>query len=112
MCWARAIVPLEPTENGNISRVTERNRFRGAPAVVPRFYFHLLNDVDAPDEEGKELPDLDAAREQARMNVRFTAGETLKEQGRIVLGHRIEIEDEDGNVLDTVYFSDVLQIDE
>lgn len=42
---------------------------------VPRYYFHLLNDLDAPDEEGKELPDLAAAREQARYNARFTAGE-------------------------------------
>ena len=79
---------------------------------MPRYYFHLLNDVDVPDEEGKELPDLEAAREQARFNVRFTAGETLKEEGRISLGHRIEIEDAGGTVLDTVYFGDVLQIDD
>jgi hypothetical protein len=25
---------------------------------LPRFYFHLVNDVDAPDEEGAGLPDL------------------------------------------------------
>ena len=79
---------------------------------MPRFFFHLLNDVDAPDEEGKELPDLDAARNHARQNVRFTAAESLKEQGRVVLSHRIQIEDEEGNVLDTVYFSDVLSIED
>ena len=78
---------------------------------MPRFYFHLLNDVDAPDEEGKEFPDLDAAREHARRNIRFTASESLKEQGRVVLSHRIQIEDGGGNVLDTVFFSDVLNIE-
>jgi hypothetical protein len=78
---------------------------------VPRFYFHLLNDVDAPDEEGKEFPDLEAAREHARRNIRFTAAESLKEQGRVVLSHRIQIEDGGGNVLDTVFFSDVLNIE-
>ena len=46
------------------------------------------------------------------MNVRFTAGETLKEEGRISLSNRIEIEDAEGTVLDTVYFRDVLQIQE
>jgi hypothetical protein len=79
---------------------------------MPRFYFHLLNDVDALDDEGKELPNLEAAREVARRNARFTAAETLKEQGRLVLSHRIQIEDADGKVLDTVYFSDVLNIEE
>jgi hypothetical protein len=79
---------------------------------MPRFYFHLLNDVDAPDDEGKELPNLEAAREVARRNARFTAAETLKEQGRLILSHRIQIEDADGKVLDTVYFSDVLTIEE
>ena len=78
---------------------------------MPRFYFHLLNDVDAPDEEGKELADLDAAREHARRNIRFTAAESLKEQGRVVLSHRIQIEDGGGNVLDTVFFSDVVNIE-
>jgi len=33
---------------------------------VPRFYFHLIDDFDAPDEEGVELPDLEAAREHAK----------------------------------------------
>jgi hypothetical protein len=79
---------------------------------VPRFYFHLLDDVDAPDEEGKELADLEAARELARRSVRFSAGEMLKEQGRLVLSHRIQIEDGEGKVLDMVYFRDVLNVEE
>ena len=80
--------------------------------AMPWFYFHLLNDVDAPDDEGKELPNLEAARDVAKRNARFTAAETLKEQGRLVLSHRIQIEDAERKVLDTVYFSDVLNIEE
>ena len=88
---------------------TKRARIRSAP--VPRFYFHLLNDVDAPDTEGVELPDLATARECAERNLRFTAGETLKEDRRVVLDHRILIEDGEGNVLDTVRVSDVVKVE-
>lgn len=80
-------------------------------AAVPRFYFHLLNDVDVPDEEGRELPDLEAARQFAAQSLRFTTAESLKEQGRIVLKHRIQIEDAEGNVLHTVRVSDVVQVE-
>jgi len=78
---------------------------------MPRFYFHLLNDVDAPDEEGVELPDLNVALEHAARNARFTAAETLKEQGKVVLSHRIEIENQDGHVLATVHFRDVVAVE-
>ena len=78
---------------------------------MPRFYFHLLNDVDASDKDGVELRDLDAAREHARRNLRFTAAEVLKEQGKLVPNHRIQIEDADGHVLDTVYVSDVVKVE-
>ena len=77
---------------------------------MPRFYFHLLNDVDAPDEEGKELRDLEAAREHARRLAVFTAAESVKEQRHLVRSHRIQVEDGDGNVLDTVQFGDVIAV--
>jgi hypothetical protein len=78
---------------------------------VPRFYFHLLNDVDAPDEEGKELPNLEAARQQAIENARFTLGQTAIDEGKINFDHWIDIEDENGRVLDTVWFRDVVKIE-
>jgi hypothetical protein len=80
-------------------------------ADMPRFYFHLHNDVDAKDEEGKEFADLAAARDAAMMHARQLAGETAKETGRIVLSHRIDIEDEEETVLDTVHFGDVLKVE-
>ena len=78
---------------------------------MPRFYFHLLNDVDAPDHEGKELPDLDSAREHARYSARITIAETIKDQGRFNLDRRIDVEDERGQVLDTIWFRDVVKVD-
>ena len=72
---------------------------------MPRYYFHLHNDVDYSYPEGKELPDLAAARAWAIEQVRFTAGETVKEKSHMILHHRIDIEDADGQVLDTVHFA-------
>ena len=78
---------------------------------MPRFYFHLSNDLDVPDEEGAELPDLDAAIQRAREQARFTLAETIKDEGRGNLAHRIDIEDENCDVLDTVWFRDVVKIE-
>ena len=77
-----------------------------------RYHFHLHDDVDAPDLDGIELPDLDAARTHAIASARFTLAEMAKEQGRVVLHHYIDIEDETGAVLATVPFRDVVQIEE
>ena len=78
---------------------------------MPRYYFHLHNDVDSPDDEGRELPDLEAARRIALHNARFTAGETVKDRGHLIGNHRIDIEDENGTVLDTVHFRDAVKIE-
>jgi hypothetical protein len=78
---------------------------------VPRFYFHLYNDIDVPDEEGKELADLEAAVEWARGEARNLVAAMAKEEGRVVLKHRIDIEDEHGDVLHTVRFGEVVRIE-
>lgn len=77
---------------------------------MPRYYFHLHNDVDAPDDEGVEFPDLEAARQHAMADARFTAGETVKEMGHFVGHHRIDIEDETGAVLAIVRFDDAVAL--
>jgi hypothetical protein len=81
-------------------------------AVVPRYYFHLHNDADVPDEEGIELPDLEAARAHGVRCARFTFAEVVKDEGHVVLHHRIDIEDEHQRVLDTVYFRDAVDVDD
>ena len=78
---------------------------------MTRFYFHLHNDIDAPDEEGKEFADLAAARAYALDQVRHVVGETAKETGRIVRSHRIDIENDQQHVLDTVRFDDAVKIE-
>jgi len=84
---------------------------RSALALVPRYYFHLYNDMDVQDLEGIELPDLPAARAAAIEQARGMIGEMAKTEARIVLSHHIDIEDEDQRVLDTVIFRDIIRID-
>ena len=78
---------------------------------MARYFFHLHNDVDAPDPDGVELPDLESAKQCALRNARFTAAETIKDEGHFIGDHRIDIEDEQGTVLDTVYFRDAVKIE-
>ena len=78
---------------------------------MARFYFHLHNDIEIPDHEGKEFPDLEAAREWATFQARNLFGEMAKEYGRVVLSHRIDIENEQGQVLATIAFSDAVKVE-
>jgi hypothetical protein len=78
---------------------------------MPLFYLHLRNELDVPDDEGVELPDLGAARARAAAAARFTLAQTAMDEGKINFTHRIDIEDEQGRVLDTVWFRDVVQVD-
>ena len=80
--------------------------------MVPRFYFHLYDDLDVRDEEGIELPDLETARAQAVRCARVTFAEAAKDEGRVVLRHRIDIADEQGAVLETVQFGDAVSVEE
>lgn len=81
------------------------------PRRMPRYFFHLHNDVDARDEEGVDLPDLRAARTEATRQARDMIGEIVKEEGRLTLHHRIDIEDKAGAVLSTVWFSDAVTVE-
>jgi len=76
---------------------------------MPHFYFHVHNDVEAIDPEGRELPDLDAAREAATRDAREMAAEMVM-QGRLHLGHCIEVTDGKGAPVMTVTFGDVIEI--
>ena len=83
---------------------------RAVTARVPRFFFHLYDDMVARDEEGQELPDADAARRRALASAREMAcAEVLK--GHLALHHRVDVEDESGEVIASVHFRDVVRID-
>jgi hypothetical protein len=80
-----------------------------AVARMPRFYFHVYNDLVAIDEEGLELPDLDAAREQAMESARELVCEGIH-QGYLNLDHRIEVEDEAHEKVLTLSFRDAFTV--
>jgi hypothetical protein len=78
---------------------------------MPRFFFHIHDDLDCPDDEGTELPDLAAAEESATSEARLLMCDLLRREGRIALNHRIDIEDDEGGLLATVPFSKVVKIE-
>ena len=77
---------------------------------MPRYYFHLHNDLLARDEEGRELPDLATAREEAIRGARDLIAEDIR-RGKVTLSHWIEIEDDAGQRLLTVSYGEAVQID-
>ena len=76
---------------------------------MPRFYFHLFNDMQIPDPEGIDLPSEAVALERACSAAREMAAESVRE-GRLVLNHRIEVADESGTVVGVVRFGDAVAI--
>ena len=78
---------------------------------MPRYYFHLHNDIDVPDDEGAELPDLAAAIAHAKFSAREVMGQILKDEGRITFHHSIDVEDEDHQVVARVMFSEAAKVE-
>jgi hypothetical protein len=74
-----------------------------------RFYFHLHNDIQTTDEEGRELPDIDAALAEAREDARTMAAESVR-LGHLDLSHFIEVVDEGGHCHFRVEFRDVVAL--
>jgi hypothetical protein len=74
------------------------------------FFLHLHNGLGfLPDEEGRELPDLEAARREAVRSIRSLLAEEIT-RGRIDLGGRVEIAGADGEILAQVPFAEALEI--
>ena len=77
---------------------------------MPRFYFHLRNDLSADDEEGQELPTVEAAHTCAVQYAQDMAAASILEHSKINLHHRIEVSDGREVVL-TVKFGDVVTVE-
>ena len=77
---------------------------------MPRYFFHLYNDVISMDEEGVDLPDLEAAHANGIREAREMMVETVGE-GRINFSHRIDIADESGAVVDSVTFGEAVAVE-
>ena len=77
---------------------------------MPLFYFHVFNDEITIDEEGIELPDLDAARAFAIRSARSLVCDSVQ-KGHLNLDHRIEIADESDARKMTVTFREAVVIE-
>ena len=77
---------------------------------MPLFYFHLREDgTIVVDEEGIELPDLSAAREEAIAGARSILSDEAK-KGRLPLSFRVEVTDEAGDTVMSLIFADAVAI--
>lgn len=65
---------------------------------MPRYRFHLYNDQETVDLEGRLFPNLGAARSDAVRCAREIMGSELAAKGEITLSHWIEMETEDGEI--------------
>lgn len=77
--------------------------------AVPRFYFNLIDDAACLDDEGADLPDLEAACAQAHRELRSVAGHQVF-AGSLNMNQHIEIADHSGEVLALVRLADALEI--
>jgi hypothetical protein len=78
---------------------------------MPHFYFHLYNDEITLDDEGRDLPDVEAAREAAEEDARYMASESVR-GGKLNLAHYVEVTGTDGQPPLRVAFGDVVEISE
>lgn len=78
---------------------------------MPRYYFHIQDGRYITDEEGAEFLSLEAAVEEAIISARSILREAVW-VGKLPLGERIDIADEEGRVLRSVNFRDAVQIED
>jgi hypothetical protein len=76
---------------------------------MPRYFFHIFNHEIVMDEEGIDLPDLEAAREVALDSARDLVCESVH-QGHLNLDHRLEVNDENGETLIVLTFREAFTI--
>jgi len=76
---------------------------------MPRYFFHLYDDMVALDPEGKDLPSVSAAQQEAVRNAREIACAEVRD-GHLGLNHRIEVTDANDGPVATVVFKDVVKL--
>jgi hypothetical protein len=77
---------------------------------MPRYFFNLYDDCVLIDEEGAELPTVDAAWQRALHVAREMACQEVLE-GKLTLSHRIEVEDEDRKPIVVIPFGDAVTVE-
>ena len=76
---------------------------------LPLYLFHLYNDEETLDQEGRMCVDLDAAYAEAAQSARSIMASEIQSKGEITLSHWIEVETEDGD-MHIVTFGDTVTI--
>lgn len=76
---------------------------------MPRFFLQLRNANDGPDDVGRDLPDIEAAREGAARDLRELICDEIR-QGKLDLGHVIDITDDQGRPVAAVQLSDAVEL--
>jgi len=77
---------------------------------VPRYFFDLHNDIEALDEEGVELPNMNAALARAMREARTMIQVSVADTGRIDLRHHIDVRDESGAIVHVMHFADAVTV--
>lgn len=77
---------------------------------MPRYLFDLLHGAERiPDEEGRDLPDLEAARRYAIVAAREIVSEQAL-KGELPLSYALVVRDERGAILLTIPFGDLFTL--
>jgi len=78
---------------------------------MSRYYFHREGTLGgSSDPAGAELPDDGAVREWAKREALVLGIEQIKEHGRLVLGSRVTVTDEEGEEIAHACVGDAIQV--
>ncbi|HYD23369.1 MAG TPA: hypothetical protein VEB68_01125 [Croceibacterium sp.] len=76
---------------------------------MPRYFFHLHNDLDSYDDEGREMDDAVQARRCAEQDARDMAAEGVR-AGELNRSHHVDVTDAGGTLLFSVRFGEVVRV--
>lgn len=74
---------------------------------MPQYFFHVLNEIEVRDEDGQFFTDLDQAVDEARDTAADLIRDEIRAGRQIHPDHRIEIEDEHGQLVHVLRFGDL-----
>lgn len=80
--------------------------------IMSRYYFHREGADASSDPAGAELPDPGTVREWAKREALAMGIEQIKQQGRLSLGSRVTVTDEDGAEVAHACVGDAIEINE
>jgi hypothetical protein len=77
---------------------------------MPLFYLHIRDGDDVVENpDGSDLPDIEAAKEEARVSARYILAESVR-AGKLIGNQKFEIVDEVGNLCATLLMREVLRL--